>query len=106
MYYKKNGTKPPVIRTGCVYGESYYCNGYMYLKYSFGNIPSEELTEITQEEYEANKPIIPEPEPTAPEPTEQDFLQAEILLNQVTILENQRAQDAVMAEILLGQLGV
>lgn len=47
-----------------------------------------------------------QPEPTVPEPTEQDFLQAEILLNQVSILENQHAQDAVMAEILLGQLGV
>ena len=49
---------------------------------------------------------VAQPEPSAPEPTEQDFLQAEILLNQVSILENQRAQDAVMAEILLGQLGV
>ena len=49
---------------------------------------------------------VVQPEPAMPEPTEQDFLQAEILLNQVSILENQRAQDAVMAEILLGQLGV
>jgi len=41
-----------------------------------------------------------------PQPTEGEILQAELLLNQVTILENQTAQDAVMAEILLGQLGV
>ena len=40
------------------------------------------------------------------QPPQEEIIQAEILLNQVTILENQRAQDAVMAEILLGQLGV
>lgn len=47
----------------------------------------------------------PESIPT-PEPSEQEILQAELLLNQMTILDNQTSQDAVMAEILLGQLGV
>lgn len=106
MYYKKQGDIPPVIKVGCAYVGSYFCDGYLYLEYSKNNIPSEILTEITQGEYEENKPVISEPEPTAPEPTEQDFLQAEILLNQVTILENQRAQDEAMAAILLEQLGV
>ena len=106
MYYKKQGNVPPVIKAGCVYEESYFHDGYLFMQYSVNNVPSEELIEILQEEFEANKPVILEPEPTVPEPTEQDFLQAEILLNQVSILENQRAQDAVMAEILLGQLGV
>lgn len=106
MYYKKQGSKPPVIKAGCVYEESYSHGGYLFLKYCINNVPSEELIEVSKEEYEAAKPVILEPEPTTSEPTEQDFLQAEILLNQVTILENQHAQDAVMAEILLGQLGV
>ena len=106
MYYKKQGNIPPVIKAGCVYEESYFHDGYLFMKYSVNNVPSEELTEVSKEEFETNKPVILEPELIMPEPTEQDFLQAEILLNQVTILENQHAQDAVMAEILLGQLEV
>lgn len=106
MFYKKQGNIPPVIKSGCVYEESYFYDGYLFLKYMKGNIPSEELTEITHEEYEENKPIIPESELDTMEPTEQDFVQAEILLNQVAILENQKAQDAAIAAILLGQLGV
>ena len=102
MYYKKQGYEPPVIKAGCVYEESYFYDGYLFMKYSVNNIPSEELIEILQEEFEANKPAMLEPESTTSEPTEQDFLQAEILLYQVSILENQQAQDAVMAEILLG----
>lgn len=38
--------------------------------------------------------------------TEQEELNAEILLNQATILENQQSQDAVLAEILLNQAQV
>ena len=106
MYYKKQGNVPPVIKAGCVYEESYFHDGYLFMKYSVNNVPSEELIEILQKEFEVNKPAMPVPEPAVTEPTEQDFLQAEILLNQVSILENQRAQDAVMAEILLGQLEV
>lgn len=35
--------------------------------------------------------------------SEQDQLNAELLLNQATILENQQAHDEVLAEILLNQ---
>ena len=35
----------------------------------------------------------------------EDELNAEILLNQMTILENQAEQDVVLAEILLNQMG-
>lgn len=38
--------------------------------------------------------------------TEQDQLNAELLLNQATILENQQAHDEVLAEILLNQAQV
>ena len=37
---------------------------------------------------------------------EQDQIQAEMLLNQCDILINQENQDAVLAEILINQLGV
>ena len=76
MYYKKYGSALPIIKAGCVYEESYFHDGYLFLKYAVGNAPSEELTEIMQEEYETNKPVIPEPEPT---PTSQDAINAEIL---------------------------
>lgn len=39
-------------------------------------------------------------------PSEQELLQAEMLLNQCNILINQENQDAVLAEILINQLGV
>lgn len=40
-----------------------------------------------------------------PEPTEQELINAEILLNQAEILNNQNATDEVLAEILLNQIG-
>lgn len=38
--------------------------------------------------------------------SEQDQIQAEMLLNQCSMLINQENQDAVLAEILINQLGV
>lgn len=46
-----------------------------------------------------------QPEPIY-EPTEQELIQAEILLNQADILAKQAEQDEVLAEILLNQMGV
>ena len=37
------------------------------------------------------------------EPTEQEIIQAEILLNQAEIIAKQKEHDEVMAELLLGQ---
>lgn len=46
------------------------------------------------------------PEPSEePEPTEQDAINAEILLNQAMIISNQNSTDEVLAEILLNQVG-
>lgn len=39
-----------------------------------------------------------------PEPTEEEIFKAELLLNQVTIMNTQAEQDEVLAEILLNQL--
>ena len=106
MFYKKQGNMPPATKAGCVYEESYFHDGYLYLKYFSGNIPSEPLEEITQAEYEANKPVVPpKPEPT-PQPTEEEILQAEMLLNQQQIISRQNEQDMVLAELLLSQQGV
>lgn len=51
--------------------------------------------------------VVEEPKEYQTEPiiTEQDQLNAELLLNQATILENQQAHDEVLAEILLNQAG-
>lgn len=49
----------------------------------------------------------PSDEPTPePEPTEQELIQAELLLNQIDIIAKQNEQDEVLAEILLNQMGV
>ncbi len=48
-----------------------------------------------------------EPEPIPePEPTEQEIMQAEMLLNQMEIISTQQEQDEVLAEILLNQMEV
>ena len=47
----------------------------------------------------------PEPAPE-PEPTEEEMIQAEMLLNQAQILATQQEQDEVLAAILLNQMGV
>lgn len=44
-------------------------------------------------------------EDVEPDPTEQELINAEILLNQAEILNNQNATDEVLAEILLNQIG-
>lgn len=46
------------------------------------------------------------PKETQPEPTEQELVQAEMLLNQIEIMQRQSEQDEVLAEILLNQMGV
>lgn len=46
---------------------------------------------------------VPQPEP---EPTDEELAQAEMLLMQVETLQNQEAQDEVLAEILLNQMEV
>lgn len=50
------------------------------------------------------KPSEVTPEPVEPEPTDEE-LQAEMLLMQTEIIANQNAQDEVLAEILLNQIG-
>lgn len=62
----------------------YYLNGNLY--------------EVVNGEFE----VVKEKEPVS----EQEQLQAEILLNQCNLLINQENQDAVLAEILLNQMGV
>ena len=52
------------------------------------------------------KPIIVETEILEDPISEQDEINAEILLNQATILAKQEEQDEVLAEILLNQMEV
>ena len=47
----------------------------------------------------------PEPAPE-PEPTEEEIIQGEMLLNQAQIIATQNEQDEVLAAILLNQMGV
>ena len=61
--------------------------------------------DLTNKKYVEGQWVEYTPEPPVPQPTEQEILQAELLLNQMTILDNQTAQDTTMAEILIGQTG-
>lgn len=49
--------------------------------------------------------LPPQPAPEA-EPTENEIIQAEMLLNQAQIIATQQEQDEVLAAILLNQMGV
>lgn len=67
-------------------------------------IPISDDFDLTNKKYVNGEWVTCEPEPE-PEPTEQEIINAEILLNQATILSNQNATDEVLAEILLNQVG-
>lgn len=49
---------------------------------------------------------VPAPEPPEPTPTDQEILQAEMLLNQQQIISKQTEIDMTLAELLLNQQGV
>lgn len=49
---------------------------------------------------------IPQAEPAEPEPTDQEIIQAEMLLNQHQIICKQTEIDMTLAELLLNQQGV
>lgn len=73
--------------------ESYeLCNDYTEYEYGEKKYP------VTNGEFEIEVEPIPEPEPT-----EQELIQAEILLNQAEIIAKQNEHDEVLAELLLGQ---
>lgn len=63
-----------------------------------------ETGEFAEPEYIPPAPG-PEPEHIPDPPTEQELIQAELLLNQTQILINQEQQDTVLAELLLNQIG-
>lgn len=63
-------------------------------------------TELTEEEYLALGGVTPQPtEPVIPEPTEQELVNAELLLGQAHIMENQAAIEETAALILLETVG-
>lgn len=62
--------------------------------------------ELTEEEYLELGGVIPQPtEPVIPEPTEQELVNAELLLSQAHIMENQAAIEETAALILLETVG-
>ncbi|WP_312047779.1 hypothetical protein [Anaerotignum sp.] len=107
MYYKKYGNEPPVIKTGCVYEESYLHEGNLFLKYSKDNIPSEKLMEVSSEEYKANKPISSVPE-TIKESTETEQLMQAMTdaeLRDMVTQQNQELLAQQMTDIEVALLG-
>ena len=111
-----NGVSPALIKKH--HGEDFY----VYRKDGIYQFISKEnnLSEITSniidveinrlcEEHFADKlfPVDEHGNPIKPiKIPEQELIQAEMLLNQCSILINQENQDAVLAEILINQLGV
>lgn len=65
---------------------------------------TDEKIEVGNTEYIDGKFIVKDK--PIPEPTEQELVQAELLLNQLDIMAKQAEHDEVLAEILLNQLEV
>lgn len=99
-------------------GDKVYKDGALWFL-TTGNINIDEIRQMATDQYIAYacmdhfadrfKPYEPpEPIPPAPqpEPTEEELIQAELLLNQVDIITKQQEQDEVLAAILLNGLGV
>lgn len=68
-------------------------DGYIIDTYSNGTIVKNIKSKPTESQIE-------------PEPTENEIIQAEMLLNQAQIIATQEEQDEVLAAILLNQMGV
>lgn len=99
MKYKSNTTKPLYgknIQNLCFFGNCYYfsCDEKI-----------DGVEKATDEEFEQAVSSIVRSEQTEPEPTPEELAQAEMLLMQSEIIANQNAQDEVLAEILLNQIG-
>lgn len=105
MYYKKLETEVPITKIGCVYESFYFYGGCLFLKYSDDNVPSEELTEITQEEFEKNEPL---PESTIPVLTDFELLMqanTDAELRDLEIRQNQELLAQQITDIEVALLG-
>lgn len=89
------------LETGMVVGDSHLSGEVDYPNL----IPIPDDFDLTNKKYVDGEWVEYIPEETETEPTEQELINAEILLNQATILSNQNATDEVLAEILLNQVG-
>lgn len=91
-----------IIETGAVIGDS-YLSGQVDKP---NMIPIADDFDLTHKRYVNGEWITFTPKPSEPqeEVSEQDLVNAEILLNQAEILSNQNATDEVLAEILLNQV--
>lgn len=89
------------METGQVVGDSYLSGAVDYPHM----IPIPEDFDLINKKYVDGGWVEYTPEPTEEGPTEQETVTAELLLNQAQILSNQADADAVLAEILLKQMG-
>ena len=91
------------LETGMVVSDS-YLSGIVEAE---NMIPISEDFDLTNKKYVDGEWVEYEPEPQPePEPTEEEIMQAEMLLNQMQIIATQQEQDEVLAEILINQMGV
>ena len=68
-------------------------------------IEIDEDFDLTNKKYINGEWVEYTPEPVIEEPSEQDTINAELLLNQAQIISSQGSMDEVLAEILLNQIG-
>ena len=78
--------------------------GFYYIKLEDNQNPSEFLGKKLVDNEWIEVIITPVPEPI-PEPTEEEIVQAELLLNQLLMQEQLNSIDVVNAQILLNTMG-
>lgn len=79
-----------------------YHNQQLYCELNSGTV-RESWQRITEDEFYQ---VVPREPVQKPEPTEQEIINAELLLNQMDILAKLTEQDEVQAQILLNQMEV
>lgn len=85
MYYKTEKNELPVIKSGSIYDEVYSFEGCFYLKYEPDNFPTEELCEITEEEFLEHRPDFKEE--FEKEPTQLDRIEEAVNKSQQDVID-------------------
>lgn len=98
FYYAQLDENDICIGVSQLSGEIYLCN-MIFLEKQDVSLLGKKYNDGVWED-------ISKPEPSKLEPTEQEILQAEMLLNQQQIISKQTEIDMTLAELLLNQQGV
>lgn len=108
MFIKADNRQHIELNNRNIFSVCFEHESFLYLKYEQGNLPygNFEYQEITEKEFnEVYNLVFPKEEEPEPQPTDQDLINAQILLNQAEQDAKLQEIDETLALILLNQEG-